>query len=254
MRFSDVGMIAADTSRSKAYLQALSRHALFPAHTLVLRNPAAIQLPGQIAVAHGGPHQNTLPKTDECWSEMGFDVAESLEDTLTRMGVSADVIDCTDINRVDVVDKVRAMPEPVMIYSGYGGVLLKEDILSTGKRFLHVHGGYLPDYKGSTTNYYSLLIEGTLGASSLFLSAEIDSGPVLRRRKFPAPADRLSIDHVYDSAVRARVLIETLEAYAKCGEWRFEVPENAGGENYYIIHPVLKHIAILAEPQVNRCG
>jgi methionyl-tRNA formyltransferase len=31
----------------------------------------------------------------------------------------------------------------------------------------------------------------------------------------------------------------------KCGGWEFELPANAGGETYYIIHPVLKHIAIL---------
>ena len=254
MRLADVGMIAADTSRSKAYLQALSRHNLLPAHVLVLSNPSSKPAAGQMAVANNGLRQNTGGETDQCWSEMGFDVLESLDDTLRRMGVAAQVINCTDINRVEVVEKVRTMREPVMIYSGYGGVLLKEEIFSTGKRFLHVHGGYLPDYKGSTTNYYSLLVEGTLGASSLFLSAEIDSGPVLRRRKFPAPADRVSIDHVYDSAARARVPLETLEAYVEDGEWRFELPENAGGETYYIIPPVLKHIAILAEPQVSRCG
>jgi len=254
MRLTDVGMIAADTSRSKAYLQALSGHGLLPASVLVLRNPKTKPLPGQTSGMNSGLRQGARRQTDEVWSEAGFDVSESLDDTLTRMGVVAEVMDCTDINGIEVIERVRAMPEPVMIYSGYGGVLLKEEILSTGKRFLHIHGGYLPDFKGSTTNYYSLLVDGTLGASALFLSAKIDSGPVLRRRKFPPPRDRLAIDHVYDSAARARVLVETLEAYVRDGEWRFELPENSGGDTYYIIHPVLKHIAILAEPQVGQCG
>jgi len=250
MRLDHVGMIVADTSRSKAYLQALSRHDLLPARVLVLRNSATKPLPGQLDLKNS--YRNMRRERNECWSETGFDISESLEDTLMRMELSTEALNCSDINHVDVVEKVRATPEPVMIYSGYGGVLLKKEILSTGKRFLHVHGGYLPDYKGSTTNYYSLLVEGTLGASSLFLSAEIDGGPVLRRRKFPPPPDLLSIDHVYDSAARARVLVETLKEYVRDGEWRFELPENAGGDTYYIIHPVLKHIAILAEPQVVR--
>jgi methionyl-tRNA formyltransferase len=108
-----------------------------------------------------------------------------------------------------------------------------------------VHGGYLPDYKGSTTNYYSLIVENTLGASAIFLSEEIDSGPVLLRREFPPPANRQAIDHIYDSGARAKVLVETLKNYMKCGGWEFELPANIGGETYYIIHPVLKHIAIL---------
>lgn len=254
MRLVDVGMIAADTSRSRAYLQALSRYSLIPARVLVLRNPATPPLPGQAPALAGSPRQIAAAQADQCWREMGFDVSEPLDVTLGRMGVSGEVIDCTDINHVTVVETVHAMPQPVMIYSGYGGVLLRQEILSTGKRFLHVHGGYLPDYKGSTTNYYSLLVEGTLGASALFLSAQIDSGPVLRRRSFPAPPDRRVIDHVFDPAARARVLIETLEAYVADGEWRFELPDNTAGETYYVIHPVLKHIAILADPKVPRCG
>lgn len=254
MRLADIGMIAADTARSKAYVQAMLRHDLLPARVLVLNNATARSLPGQMTAADRRPRTKTHLETDECWSESGFDVSESLYRTLEKMGVTAETIDCADINEIEVVAKVRAMPEPVMIYSGYGGTLLKEEILSTGKRFLHIHGGYLPDYKGSTTNYYSLLVDGTLGASSLFLSAAIDSGPVLQRRKFPAPEDRLSIDHIYDSAARARVLIETLEAYVADGEWRFDLPENSGGETFYIIHPVLKHVAILAEQRVDQCG
>ena len=44
------------------------------------------------------------------------------------------------------------------------------DSLNIEKKFLHVHGGYLPDYKGSTTNYYSLINENTIGASAIFLT------------------------------------------------------------------------------------
>jgi methionyl-tRNA formyltransferase len=241
-------MIAADTSRSKAYLQALLRHDLSPAHVLVLRNPGGNALPGQVRAAPTSPDKSASQSFAECWSEADFDVTEPIDVTLKRMHTVVDIIDCTDINDASVVDRVRRMPQSVLIYSGYGGVLLKYEILSAGKKFLHVHGGYLPDYKGSTTNYYSLLAEDILGASSLFLSEHVDSGPVLHRRKFPPPPDRMAIDHVYDSAARARVLIDTLESYATTGSWQFELPENSGGETYYIIHPVLKHIAVLAQP------
>ena len=246
MRLDGIGMIAADTSRSKAYLQALLRHDLNPDHVLVLRNPGHGTLPGQTAAKQVRSAAEGPDGLAECWSEAQFDVCEPVEVTLQRMHTIVEIIECADVNDSVVVDRVRRMPQSVLIYSGYGGVLLKKEILSAGKKFLHVHGGYLPDYKGSTTNYYSLLADDSLGASSLFLSEQIDSGPVLRRRKFPPPADRQAIDHVYDSAARARVLVDTLLSYAETGTWQFELPENSGGETYYVIHPVLKHIAILA--------
>ena len=114
------------------------------------------------------------------------------------------------------------------------------------EKFLHVHGGYLPDYKGSTTNYYTLLAEKSVGASSIFLTLDIDSGPILNRCKFPVPPDALELDHIYDSAARAKVLIQTLKDYQAKGEFSYIKNDKTEKANlYYIIHPVLKHLAIM---------
>ena len=56
----------------------------------------------------------------------------------------------------------------VIIYSGYGGGIIGKRLLGIDKKFLHVHGGYLPDYPGSTTNYFSILKEDKVGASAIF--------------------------------------------------------------------------------------
>ena len=69
---------------------------------------------------------------------------------------------------------------------------------------------------------------------------------MLLRRTFPRPAGKADIDYIYDSALRARVLVEVLQRYAARQEWDYELRDNSGGETYYIIHPVLKHIALLA--------
>jgi len=79
------------------------------------------------------------------------------------------------------------------------------------------------------------------------LNAKIDSGPIMIRRNFPAPPDRQLIDHYYDAAARATVLVETLKLWQKQQDWLFELPDNAGGDTYYIIHPVLKHLAIMSK-------
>ena len=253
MRLSDIGMIAGDTSRSRAYLQALERNALLPNWVLVLEHASDEPLPGQIDKFQSNLESDLVAETDECWSEAHFASNQPIRVLLDELGITYEVSTCKDINDPLVVDAIRRRTETVFIYSGFGGVLLRKDVLSIGKDFLHVHGGYLPDYKGSTTNYYSLIVENTVGASAIFMSAKIDCGQVLLRRKFPPPANRQAIDHIYDSGARAKVLVETLQNYLKCGGWEFELPANVGGETYYIIHPVLKHIAIIGRDLGNQC-
>lgn len=245
MRLNEIGMIAGDTSRSRAYLQALGRNKLLPNYVLVLEQATDKLLPGQLEKSQANRAIERVVEVEECWSESHFDATQPIKVLLDELSVPYEVSTCRDINDLTVIEAIRRRAETAFIYSGFGGALLRKDILSTGKHFLHVHGGYLPDYKGSTTNYYSLILENTLGASAIFLSEEIDCGPVLLRRKFPPPENRQAIDHIYDSGARAKVLVETLKNYLKCGGWEFELPANTGGETYYIIHPVLKHIAIL---------
>ena len=239
-----VAMVAADTSRTRAYLHAMERHDVLPAFVLVLVNESEGSLPGQFqgASAHGRP---LITESDPCWSELAFDPAVKLEEIFDRNGISYEFAPSHDINDPALIEAIRGRPETTCVYSGFGGVILRAGVLSAGMRFLHIHGGYLPTYKGSTTNYYSLLADNEMGASAIFMTQEIDGGPVLLQKSFPAPRSREEIDHYYDSAARAKVLVDTLKDYVTHGEWRTQLPENTLGEMHYIIHPVLKHLAIL---------
>lgn len=236
-------MVAADTTRTRAYLHAMIRRQLLPSYVLVLENLESSLLPGQLA---GKESPASRSAVGDDWSEANFDTSIPLRQLLDSAVVEYEAAPSRDINDPAVVALIARRPESVMIYSGYGGVLLKANVLASGKRFLHVHGGYLPNYKGSTTNFYSLLAENTMGASAIFLTEQIDSGPILLRRTFPAPTERAGIDHIFDSAARAKVLVEVLQSYSTAGDWNVAL-ENRGGDTYYIIHPVLKHIAILAK-------
>lgn len=234
-------MIAAETSRSRAYLQAMARHDLLPSFVILMDNATGPALPGQ--QRNASPRLET--ETADEWSEASFDPSIPVRELLERFRIPYAVVDNQNINDPAVIEAIVARPEPVFVYSGFGGAILRQAVFATGKRFLHVHGGYLPDYKGSTTNYYSILDQNLMGASALFLSEVIDSGTVLLRRAFTPPRHREGIDHVYDSAARCKVLVDTLRHHVSTGEWPVALPENAEGETYYIIHPVLKHIAIL---------
>ena len=232
MIIKDVAMVAADTSRSRAYVQALVKSDLYPSHVVILQTTK--HRPAQY---NGDPADGELNRDN-------FNLNISIVDTLINSSIPYEIIENGDINDNEVVSALKQRPEMVFIYSGFGGVILKKTTLGIGKRFLHVHGGYLPDYKGSTTNYFSLLGENFMGASSLFLSEVIDSGSLLMRKKYKPPVDRHKIDHIYDSQIRADVLIKTLQRYCLSSQWDFELDNQDKGDTYFIIHPVLKHLAI----------
>ena len=245
MVVADIAMVAGETSRSQAYLQALVQHRLFPEFVLVMVNAECEKMPGQKA--------NDSDKELIELFGIRFDPAESVQATLLRSGIPFREVESVNINSDAVYNEITATAESVIIYSGYGGGILRKRILASGKRFLHVHGGYLPDYKGSTTNYYSLLREGTCGASSLWLEPKIDSGPVLLRSKVAAPEDRTRIDYDFDSLLRARVLLDTLQRHVDSFlKWDFGDGVCTGGETYYIVHPLLRHIAILGNAKDDR--
>ncbi|MBL7074359.1 hypothetical protein ISS37_03860 [candidate division KSB1 bacterium] len=244
MPLSDIGMIIADTPRSKTYVQALVQNKLVPNLVLIMKSELNDMLPGQTADGIA----DSVHVIPDQFSKVGFvfKPSEALEDTLTQSGIPFQYVPSVDINSDEVIFAIQERSETVFIYSGFGGAILRNKILSIDKKFLHIHGGYLPDYKGSTTNYYSLINENECGASSIFMEEEIDSGPILIRRRFSPPEDRREIDYIYDSIFRAKVLVETIQKFSIDGRWHFEVPNNSGGETYFIIHPVLKHIAILS--------
>ena len=245
MLMIDVAMVAADTSRSRVYLQSLIRNKLLPSFVLVLADKARTVLPGQINSSDFDNNKD-IEINNDCWSEVNNNLLEPIQVTLKASSIVFEQLETTNLHDPTVIKSIQNRPESTFIYSGYGGVILRKELFLTGKKFLHVQGGYLPDYKGSTTNYYSLIVDNSIGASSLFLDEEIDNGPMLLRKKFPPPEDKLQIDHKYDNAVRAKVLIETLREYQNSG--KFQCREDLEkGETYFIIHPILKHIAILAK-------
>ena len=70
----------------------------------------------------------------------------------------------------------------------------------------------------------------------------IDTGPVIYQKKFKKP-DHKFIDEIYDADIRSETLIDILQNCLL--EKSFEKSDKQGN-TYFIIHPVLKHIAILS--------
>ena len=237
-------MLLSDTIRSRSYIQSLVDSGLLPSFVILMENNSGNSKPGESGSSF--ELDGTFTDKDLKNGYLKFDPSINVKQTIDDHNIPCESVDCTNVHDSEIINLISKRQESIIIYSGYGGVILKKVLFDTGKYFLHIHGGYLPDFKGSTTNYYSIIQEKTLGASAIFLDENIDSGPLIIRRKFKTPSSKVDIDYIYDSSARSSVLIDVMKDYALNNKFNVSKEKNSGGETYYIIHPVLKHIAILS--------
>ena len=229
MHLDGVALLLSENARARAYVSQLLSASLRPAAAVVVESPEMVHAPTQ---------RRETPL---------FNNTTSVKQQLVEAGIEMHVVQAEIFNDVLVTQAVSSLKQAIVIFAASAGSLLRQPFFRLGKTYLHVHPGRLPDYRGSTPMYYSLLREGNLTMTAFIMAEELDAGAVLMERCFPAPQPRTDIDLFFDPYLRACVLVELMQFYAehRC------LPETremtAVGEIYYVIHPVLKHIALLAD-------
>lgn len=236
MHMKDVLFLCGDTTRTKAYLQAMMKAGCLPNRCLIMTDDSAAMMEERDKA--GNPKDGPY-----------FDADASLLHLLETAGVEYGFLHGKDVNSGAVAEALRASSESYVIYSGYGGYILKPHLFRMGKQFLHVHAGILPRYRGSTTAYYSILQEGYIGATAIFLEEKLDAGAILCAEKFPLPPADVDIDYIYEPYVRSQVLVKALKQHLETGSFSAQPQPQEEAETYYIIHPVLKHLALLKVAQ-----
>jgi methionyl-tRNA formyltransferase len=245
---TDVVFLAADTERSNAYAQAMAQNKLKVAHTILFGD-------GQITSKPVSGWLDASSSYEQCgvWlPDLAQPVAKSLED----ISVDMEKVDAKDINDQSVINAVmQALGTQIklVIYSGFGGQIVGCEHLSLDVPYIHAHSGWLPEYRGSTTIYYSLVNNTRCGVSVIQLASGLDRGKIVSRKWYPAPPPNIDIDFIYDSAIRADLIAETLKRWGNGKDVFAEAIQNpeAQGADYFVIHPVLKHLAVYATQTIN---
>ena len=138
--------------------------------------------------------------------------------------------------------------EKYIIYAANYGDILEPRYFSIKKSFIHIHPGKLPKYKGSTTYYYEILNEQSISFSAIFQNKKIDNGKVIAFKKFNLNSVvKSELDHVYDPYLRSKLLIKVILELKKKKKLASTSQDKSKSNIYYVIHPLLKHIAILAQ-------
>lgn len=158
------------------------------------------------------------------------------------------IFDSKNINNSkisDYLNKTELKTFIVSLYSGASGIIKNKNLLRR-KKFIHSHPGKLPNYKGSTTIYYSILKEQKIWCDTFFLNEKIDEGNVILSKKYPLPRNIHHIEKDYDIKIRTDNLIQSIKKLnlKKSMKVRVKAYKNLKKSklNYYVIHPILRHI------------
>ncbi|ACD97096.1 methionyl-tRNA formyltransferase-like protein [Trichlorobacter lovleyi] len=230
------GMILFPGMRSLAYLAAFERAAVHPVRVVMLSH-------------------SILHFQDICAESMRyhydtsyFDVTETAEKYCKRHGIPLDTVGANNINDDELLQYLDGFDLETWIFTGGG--ILRDKILSSGKRFIHVHPGRLPAYRGSTTFYYSLLEDGTLYGTAFFMGAELDDGPILEEAAFRVNIylnqdQSHFVDAILDPYVRSMVLERLLRRWhcklSPKPQKNISAPQC---KPYFVMHPFLRLVAI----------
>jgi len=230
MKFS---IILTDNNRSKSYIQNLILNGFIP-------NSAIYLNPENKLIEHRHALKSKVGLEEySCF----FDENESVIETLEKNNIKTEIITTTNINDKKIIELCKKAEGTHIVYSGPGGQILRNKLLNVGKEFIHVHPGWLPTYKGSTTFYYSQLIDKKVSASVIYFREGIDEGPILLKKSFEIK-EKVDFDYIGDPIIRTITLIDFFKNYKILD---VEYQNESDGYTFYVIHPLLKHLSILSQ-------
>lgn len=216
------GIILTPDSRSKAYLQKIISKGIKPKDIVFMHN-----------------HNKEIkfnPEEIQKGKDYGFDISKPISATLKENNLNYKEFNFVNINNKSIIDYIKKTD--VMYYVFTGGGILKKEILNCGKKFIHFHSGIVPQYRGSTCIYYSIIEHDTCGVTAFIMNEGLDTGDIIFQKEYPKP-NHIYLDEVYDSHIRSDTLLEILN-----NDKIITKEQNKQGNVFFIIHPVLKHIAI----------
>jgi len=222
-----IGIVLTNDERSRAYLQKLQKQKILLHSYVLMDNGDEKEFSNEIV---------TVSK------KFGFNISETTKETLLKNNISFNEFNFLDINHPKLIDFLKKNLCDYFIF--IGGGILKKEILSLPVKFIHLHPGIVPYYRGSTCFYYSIINEQNSGVTAFIMDEKLDTGEIIHQKKFDKPNHQF-VDEVYDPHIRSETLIDILQNnILKKEDFREQNPEE--GETYFIIHPVLKHITILS--------
>ena len=233
MKKFEINLICNLSTRSDFYLLGLLKSNFFIKKVIILDNKKKISQKKKLNVEY---------KNFKILRKKNFKFIEYLK----QKKINYEIIKCKTINNKKVYSLLKSMKkQKYFIVSLFPGDILKKKLFELKKNFIHAHAGFLPDYRGSTTNYYSYLDNKELGSSVIILNQFIDRGKIIYRFKTKFFKSLKKYDTCLDSFLRVYALCMAIKKILKNKSIESIKNNSKKGDDYYIIHPVLKNLSIM---------
>ena len=144
-----------------------------------------------------------------------------------------------DINSLKTINYILKNKIYNFIYSGYASQIIKNNKLLKSKKIIHAHPGKIPEFKGSTTIFYSILKNKTVYCSVFRMSKILDSGKLIFLKKFNIKPNDLEQFDVFDYQIRIRTIIEALKKNFKYKKVKIVKKKFI---DYHVAHPIIRSL------------
>lgn len=175
------------------------------------------------------------------------DLNQPTTSILKNVGWNYDKIEINSINDQNLINYLQEnVQEDFIIFSGGG--ILRDSILSIGKRFIHVHPGIVPEVKGADCLLWSALVYEKIGMSSIIMNKGIDTGDIIHTSNFEIPKFEINIEsytlrtlkqtliNFVDPHYRAEHLVVTFKREPNPEKWDTIRQNTKDGRQYYFMH------------------
>ena len=159
----------------------------------------------------------------------------------TYKKINFKIFNSNSLDGKEVKKYLLNLKQKIFVYSGYPGEIIRSSSIFNNKVLLHSHSGKLPEYKGSTTIFYSILKEKKIFCSTFVMSPSIDKGKSLLINRYLVPKNLRSLDK-YDYKIRAINTLKTLKTLKKL--LKKPIKKKDIYAPYYIMHPILRYLAL----------
>jgi len=230
-KFKNLAILCAKNSRSIAYLDTLKKNKILP-NTIILMD-----------VKKNYKHLK-IKKNNFFNSSFDIDLFSS------QNHINLIKIKNSKINDLKCIQATKNLKENYIIYAANYGDILSKKYFYLKKKFIHVHPGKLPEYKGSTTYYYEILKKNSISYSVIFQNSKIDNGKIIYSCTYDLKKLKIKkseIDHVHDPYLRSLILLNVILKLKKMKKLKSKKQAKKNQKTYYVIHPILKHISILSK-------
>ncbi|MBZ9786728.1 hypothetical protein LB456_04590 [Psychroflexus sp. CAK57W] len=232
-------LLCGNTNRAKAYLNSLMHIQGFEISVLLYGSEESIQKEGNYPVLDNNT-KSYLEKNKINFTNFNTNIIEIIKET----SFNYNVLHEQDVNSEVILKNIDEYNVDYVIFAGYGGQILSPSHFKSSKKYIHCHPGLLPLERGSTTLYYSILQDRNLSVTAFYMTASIDDGEIILRQSYPQPQSLVDIDIYIDNCLRADTLVKSLS------NLKNKIPTFKAGikdkeVEYYVIHPLLKHISLL---------